>query len=109
MQAISNPVALDLSREARKTITPNDFVNITMSREKELAELREYGIWLKQTSVAEGKAEGKAEGETKGKEQMIIMALRNDAPFELVDIMRTEAGITDARFAELKSQAQHAS
>jgi len=37
------------------------------------------------------------------------MALQNDVPFEFVDVMRTKAGITDARFAELKAQAQHAS
>jgi len=97
MQAISNPVALELSREARKTIMPNDFVRSTLSRDDELAELKAYGIWLEQKS------------ETRGKEKMILMALQNDAPFELVDIMRADAGITDARFAELKSQVQHAS
>ena len=121
MQAISNPVALDLSREARKTITPSDFVNTTLSRDKELAELREYGIWLEQRSIAKGIAKGEAKGiakgiakgeaagETKGKEEMIIMALQSDVPFEVVDAMRTKAGITDARFAELKEKAQQAS
>jgi len=113
MQAIRNPIALDLSKEARKTIVPNDFVNTTLSREQELAELREYGILLTQKSIAEGIAKGEAIGEARGeakaKEEMIIMALQNDAPYELVDIMRTKAGITDARFAELQVQAQHAS
>jgi len=41
MQAISNPIALDLSREARKTIIPNDFVNNTLSRDDEF--VRESG------------------------------------------------------------------
>ena len=125
MQAISNPVALDLSREARKTITPNDFVRSTLSRDDELAELREYGIWLEQRSKAKGEAEGKAKGEAigkaigeakgkaigeaKGKEEMIIMALQSNTPIEFVDAMRVKAGITDSRFAELQIQAQQAS
>jgi len=93
MQAISNPVALDLSKEAKKTVMPNDFVNSTLGRSEEMEQLKAYGIWLQQ----------------KGKEEMVIMALQNDVPFELVDIMRTKAGITDSRFAELQIQAQQAS
>jgi len=109
MQAISNPIALDLSKEARKTITPNDFVRSTLSRDDELAELREYGIWLEHRSKAKGEAEGKAEGMAKGKEEMIIMALQSNTPIEFVDAMRVKAGITDSRFAELQTQAQQAS
>jgi len=113
MQAISNPIALDLSREAHKTITPNEFVNSTLSRDKELAELREYGIWLEQKSIAKGeavgKAKGEAKGEAKGKEEMIIMAIQSNTPIEFVDTMRIKAGITDSRFAELQIQAQQAS
>ena len=47
--------------------------------------------------------------ETTGMEKMIVVALQSNTPVEFVDAMRTKAGITDARFAELKAQAQHAS
>jgi len=97
MQAISNPVALELSREAIKTVAPNDFVNTTLDRKSELEQLKEYVLRQGQKH------------ETTGMEKMIVVALQSNTPVEIVDTMRTKAGITDARFAELKAQAQHAS
>ena len=92
MQAISNPVALDLSKEARKTVMPNDFVNSTLGRSEEMEQLKAYGIWLQR----------------KGMEEMVIMALQSNTPIEFVNTMRIKAGITDSRFAELKEQAKKA-
>ena len=101
MQAISNPIALDLAKEVRKTVTPNDFVNSTLDREGEYEQLREqlkaYSARLERKSKATGM------------EEMIVTAIVSNTPAEFVEAMRKRAGITDSRFAELKAQAQQAS
>ena len=96
MQSISNPAALELSQEAIKTVTPNDFVNTTLDRRSELEQLRDYVIRREQRR------------ESAAKEEMLIMALQSNTPIEFVDAMRTKAGITDSRFAELREQAMKA-
>jgi hypothetical protein len=90
MQAIDNPMVLELSNEVRKAVAPDQFVREALSREDELAQLREYVIRQKQ----------------RAKEDMIITALRCNAPSELIENMREGAGITEARLAELREQAQ---
>jgi hypothetical protein len=90
MQAIRNPVALELSNEVRKAVAPNDFVNDTLNRKGELEQLRNYFLRQEQKGIE------------KGMEKMIIMALQNNAPYEVIDAMQKTAGITDARIAELK-------
>jgi len=39
-------------------------------------------------------------------EEMIVTAIQNNAQPELIETMRKTAGITDARLAELRKQAQ---
>jgi len=89
MQAISNPVALELPRETIKTVAPNDFVNTTLDRKSELEQLKDYILQQGQKR------------ETTGMEKMMIVALQSNTPVEFVEAMRVKAGISDARFAEL--------
>ena len=102
MQAISNPVALELSREVRKTVAPNDFVNDALNRKGELEQLRDYFKIREQR----GREEGREEGKATGMEKMIIMAIQSNVQPEAIKTMRKGAGITDARLAELREQAQ---
>ncbi|MCL1883080.1 MAG: PD-(D/E)XK nuclease family transposase [Defluviitaleaceae bacterium] len=94
MQAVQSPLALDLARETRKAVAPDDFMNDTMRRERGLNEIQIY------MQRREQKAEQKAE------ERVLIMALRNNVPSEIIEVMRKGIGITDVRFAELQKQAQ---
>ena len=56
-------------------------------------------------AIAEQKA---AIAEQKAKEEMIIMALKNNFAPNVIETMQKGAGITDSRLAELKIQAQSA-
>ena len=91
MQAVQSPLALDLAKETRNAVAPDDFMNDTMRREKGLNEIQ---VYIKKREVV-------------GMEKMIIMALQNNVPSEAIEVMRQGAGITDIRFSELKKQAQH--
>jgi hypothetical protein len=94
MQAISNPIALELSQEVRKTVAPGDFVNDTLNRKSELEQLRDYVLRREQKR------------EATGMEKMIVMALQSNATTNVIETMQKGAGITDARLAELRKQAQ---
>ena len=94
MQAIQNPAAMELSREVRKTVAPNDFVNETLNHNNELEQLKDYFIRLEQKT------------EQKTAEKMIIIAFHNNADPTLIEAMRQNAGITESRLAELRKQAQ---
>ena len=98
MQNITNQVALDLSSEVTKTVATNELVNETIDRKTELEQLREY------LNMREQKAAQSAE--QKGKEQMLIMAIQSNVTPEAIETMQKGAGISDARLAELKKQAQ---
>jgi len=54
----------------------------------------------------EAQALGNAErrGKATGMEEMIILALQNNASSDVITAMQKGAGITDARLAELKAQ-----
>ena len=91
MQAVRNPVALDLANEVRKTVAQNDVVNDTLNRAGELLQLQNY------FRRREQKADMKA------KEEMLIMAIKSNAPSEVVIAMQKGAGITDARLDELRT------
>ena len=92
MQAITNPTALELSNEVRKTVSSNDFVNDTLNRRNELEQLK---IYMQQR-------------EQKTAEKMLIMAIQSNAPSYVIETMRKGAGITESRLAELIEQAQTA-
>jgi predicted transposase/invertase (TIGR01784 family) len=94
MQAIQSPLALNLASEARKAVTPDDFVNDTMKRERGMRELQIFLNKREQKSKAVGM------------EEMIITAFQANAASEVIEAMQQNAGITEARLAELKKQAQ---
>jgi hypothetical protein len=98
MQAVANPIALELADEVKKAVTPNEFVNDTLNRKSEMEQLREYMIRREQKAAVAEKQ--------KGMEEMVIMAIQNAFPAEAIETMRAGAGITEARLTELKKQAQ---
>ena len=98
MEAIANPAALELSREVKQTVAPNEFVNDALNRKSELEQLKDF--MEKATKKAAKSAE------QKGKEEMLISAIRNFASKEIIEAMRQSAGITETRLAELKERAQ---
>ena len=67
-------------------------------------------ILLDETKNAEEKSDAydslKELNLNKGKEEMLVSAIRNLFPKEIIEAMRQSAGITEARLAELIEQAQ---
>ena len=100
MQAISDPVVLEMADEARKAVTPNDFVNSTLNRKSEEEQLRDY-FKRQQQKTAEATAKATAE-------EMITTALKNNVPLEAIEAMRKTAGITESKLTELKQQLKMA-
>ena len=94
MQAVKNPVALDLADGVRKTVARNDVVNDTLNRQGELLQLQNYFRKREQKSKATGM------------EEMIIAAFQNNFQPEAIETMKKTAGITDVRLAELRKQAK---
>jgi len=97
MQAVKNPVALDLADGVRRTVAQNDVVNDTLNRAGELLQLQNY-FRRREQKVA-------VSAEQKTAEKMILLALQSNVQPEAIEIMRSGAGITDARLIELKQQA----
>jgi len=93
MQAVKNPIALDLADGVRKTVARNDVVNDTLDRYGELLELQNYFRRREQKAAVTSM------------EKMIIVALQGNAPSELIESMRKNAGITEVRLSELKKSA----
>jgi len=98
MQAVKNPVALDLADGVRKTVARNDVVNDTLNRYDELLQLQNF-FKRKEQKIA-------ANAEATGMEKMIIAAFQTNAHTEVIEAMKNTAGITDTRLAELKKQAE---
>jgi hypothetical protein len=98
MQAVANPIALELAGEVRKAVAPNEFVNDTLNRRNEFEQLRDY-MKRREQKLAQVT-------EQKAMEKMIVTAFQNDVPTHAIEAMRQSAGITEARLAELKNQAQ---
>jgi hypothetical protein len=96
MQAIANPVALELAGEAEKAASPTGYLYDILNRKDELERLRDYIIQQNE------------EAAQKQAEEMLITALQANAAPSLIEEMRRRAGITDARLAELVSQAKMA-
>jgi len=101
MQAVKNPIALDLADGVRKTVARNDVVNDTLNRQGELLQLQNYFRKREQKAAQQAAVSAEATG----MEKMIIMAIQNNAPTELILTMQKGAGITDIRLGELKKQA----
>ena len=106
MQAVKNPVALDLANGVKKTVARNDVVNDTLNRASELLQLQNYFMNKERKAAEIAKLEGKAEGKTTGMEEMIITAIKGNAQPDVIESMKKTAGISDTRFIELKKQAQ---
>lgn len=102
MQAVANPIALELADEVRKAVAPNEFINGTLIRKDELEELRNYIMRL--TQKAAQKATQAAEQKTA--EEMIITALQVNTPANAIESMCKKAGIAEARLEELRKQAR---
>jgi len=98
MQAVKNPVALDLASGVRKTVAQNDVVNDTLNRAGELLQLQNYFRKREQKAAVSAKATGM--------EEMIIAAIQNNFQPEAIETMKVTAGITDNRLEELRKQAQ---
>ena len=98
MQAVKNPVALNLASEIKKTVARNDVVNDTLNRYDELVQLQNFFKRKEQKAAVHAK--------TTGMEEMLIAAIKINAPSEVIEIMKNTAGITDTRFFELKKQAE---
>ena len=94
MQAVKNPIALDLADGVRKTVARNDVVNDTLNRAGELLQLQNYFRKREQKAAVSAKATGM--------EEMLIIALQCNTPSEVIESMRKNAGITEARLSELK-------
>ena len=94
MEAIQSPLALNLARETRNAVAPDEFVDETLRREQGLAEIQAF------------LAKNRRMGVQEANENMIIMALQNNVASDVIEIMRTSVGVTDSRLAELKKQAQ---
>jgi len=98
MQAIKNPIALDLADGVRKTVSRNDVVNDTLNRAGELLQLQNYFRKREQKAAISAEATGM--------EKMIIAAIQGNFQPEAIEVMKKTAGVTDARLAELRKQAQ---
>ncbi|MCL1987747.1 MAG: Rpn family recombination-promoting nuclease/putative transposase [Firmicutes bacterium] len=68
-----------------------------------LSNARDKGIV---EGIIKGKIEGKIEGKTEGIENMLLSAIKNNAPISLIENMRQDAGISLERLAELQQQAK---
>ena len=73
----------------------------TLSRKEEIEQLTEWIIRRERRIMAASKEAGMVAG----MERMLVEALRLSVPFEAIESMCKNAGITNARFAELKLQA----
>ena len=122
MQAITNPDALELLEEVKKTVAPNDFVDETLDRKSELEQLRNYIIRENQKAAqkaaqeatqkaaqaaqeaAQEAAQKAAEAAQKTAEDLLVLALRTNSPHDTVEAMRQHTGITKERLAELREQ-----
>ena len=104
MQSVKNPVALDLADGVMKTVSRNEVVNDTLDRRSELLQLQNFFMRKAQKEAALAAVSAK----TITAEEMIIAALRINAPSEVIETMRNTAGITDTRLDELRRQVQNA-
>ena len=100
MQAITNPVALELADEVRKAAAPNELVNDTLDNKWNLEDFRKLVEWYERRAVRSERQ--------KMAEEMIITAIQEGASFTIIEAMCKNAGVTEARLAELKNQAQMA-
>ena len=98
MQAVKNPIALNLASEVRKTVAQNDVVNDTLHRAGELLQLQNY-FRRREEKVAVSAGQKTAE-------KMLIVAIQNNVPSLIIETMQKEAGVTDTRLEELRKQAQ---
>ena len=129
MHAITNAAALELSKEVKKTVATNEFVNEALDRNNELLQLQEYFKRREQKAAQKAAQEATIEADKKAKEadkkakeankkakeeikktkeEMIIIALQSNVPNMVIETMQKKAGITDARLAELRKQTQSA-
>ena len=96
MQAITNPIALELSEGVRKAVEPNEFVNETLNRKDELEQLKKYFLKQQQKVAAVSM------------EKMVLTAIKSGFSAEVIETLRKEAGVTESRLEELREQTKMA-
>ena len=106
MNAVQSPLALDLARETRTAVTPAEFMNDTLRRERGLAEIQAFLERNKRQAAEQAAEQATKQATQNADERMIIATIQNNFRPEAIEIMKKTAGITDARFAELINQAQ---
>jgi len=67
-----------------------------------LSNARDKGI---AEGIEKGIIKGKIEGTGEGMEKMLLSAIKNNVPINLIENMRQDAGISLERLAELQRQA----
>ena len=102
VEAISNPTALELSSEVKKTVLSSSFIDEALKRKDELEKL---SIFF-QRKIDKSAAEAADKAAMKTAEDMLLSALQNFVPNEAIEAMRKSAGISETRLAALKERAQ---
>ena len=85
MNAIQTPIALDLARETKKAVAPDEFVDDALRRERGLREIQAF------------LNKNKAAGIAVGMEKMIITAFKANAPSEIIEAMRKQTMSKEVR------------
>ena len=102
IEALEVPIMSEAVNAYRRVVTSSELKEIERLRSK----ARHDEAQALYNAERRGREQGIEEGKAKGIEKMIILALQNNFADEAVEAMQKEAGITDARLAELKEQAK---
>jgi len=97
MQEITNPTALELADAVQQTVAPSGFVSDETRFKRGFDKFRDY--------MAENNRRA-AENERRSIEEMLILAIQNNAPPSLVMTMSQAKGVSESRLAELQKLAQ---
>ena len=66
----------------------------------------DYDMQLRAEGREEGIEKGIEKGEEKGREEMLLVSIKNNFPPDMLEVMRSEAGISEERFEELAKEAR---
>ena len=101
-----------ISASVRQCISEGVLTDFLEANYKEVVELFEYGYTHEDEmearvldAIEEGMKEGIEKGMEKGMESMLIAALQNLFPQEIIETLRKKAGISESRLEELRRVA----
>ena len=110
IEALEVPIMSEAVNAYRRVVTSSELKEIERLRSKarhdEAQALYNAERRGREQGIEEGREQGIGLGEAKGIEKMIILAFQSNFTEEVIETMQKEAGITDARLAELKEQAK---